>query len=49
VNVKLSRMLQGSGRGLFKILSRRFEKNHKNCVCVRECVRVYIFGALAKV
>jgi len=34
VNVKLSRMLQGSGRDLFKILSQYFEKNHENCVCV---------------
>ena len=38
VNVKLSRMLQGRGRGLFKILSRHL--NHENCVCV--CVCLYV-------
>jgi hypothetical protein len=34
VNIKLSGMLKGSGRGLFKVLSRHFEKNHENCVCI---------------
>ena len=26
--------MKGSGRGLFKILSRHFEKNHENCVSI---------------